>query len=213
MVIARFLPKDEQFFGHFAEAAANALATARLLAEIVEGGPETDRKIRRLRELEHQGDEITHRVYRALHSTFVTPLDREDIRALAAGLDDFVDDLEETGKRIELYRLGAPTEPARLFARILVEQAGHLAEAIPHLEHAAKRAPELQAAILELHRAENEADDALSTALAALYDEVIEIPELVRQIRWGELYALLERATDRAEGIAHTLEGILLKYA
>lgn len=213
MGIARFLPKDEQFFGHFNEAAANALATAQLLAEIVEHGPETDRKVRRLRELEHQGDEITHRVYRALNSTFVTPLDREDIRSLAAGLDDFVDDLEETGKRIELYRLGAPTDPARLLARILVEQAGYLVAAVPHLEHAAKRATELRAAILELHRAENEADDALNTALAALYDGVAEVPELIQRIRWGELYGLLERATDRAEGVANTLEGILLKYA
>ena len=213
MVIARFLPKNEQFFGHFNEAAANALATARLLAEVVEGGPETERKVRRLRELEHQGDELTHRVYQALNSTFVTPLDREDIRALAAGLDDFVDDLEETGKRIGLYRLGAPTEPARLFARILVEQAQVLATAVPHLEHAAKRVTELQAAILELHRAENEADDALNQALAGLYDGVTAVPELITAIRWGELYGLLEDATDRAEDVANTLEGILIKYA
>lgn len=213
MVIARFLPKDEQFFGHFNDGAANALETARLLVEVVEYGPETERKVRRLRELEHHGDEITHRVYRALNSTFVTPLDREDIHALAAGLDDFVDDLEEIGKRIFLYRLGAPTEPARLFARILVEQAEHVAQAVPMLEHATKRAVELRAIIVELHRAENEADDVLNTALAALYDGVDAIPDLIHRLRWGELYGLLERATDRAERIANTLEGILLKYA
>jgi uncharacterized protein len=213
MVLARFLPKDEQFFGHFTDAATNALATARLLAEVIEPGPETERKVRRLRELEHQGDEITHRVYQALNSTFVTPLDREDIRALAAGLDDFVDDLEESGKRIMLYRLGAPTEPARLFARILVEQAEQIAGAMPHLEQAAKRSTGLRTAILELHRAENEADDALNDALAGLYDGITEVPALITAIRWGEIYGLLEDATDRAEGIANTLEGILIKYA
>jgi uncharacterized protein len=213
MVLARFLPKDEQFFGHFTDAAANALDAAQLLAEIIEHGPDTERKVRRLRELEHQGDEITHRVYQALNSTFVTPLDREDIRALAANLDDFVDDLEESGKRIELYRLGAATESARLFARILVEQAEQIAGAVPHLEHAAKRAPALRAAILELHRAENEADDALNQALAGLYDDATEVPALIVAIHWGEIYGLLEDATDRAEGIAHTIEGILLKYA
>ena len=213
MVLARFLPKDEQFFGHFTDAAANALEAARLLAEIIEFGPDIARQVRRLGELEHQGDEITHRVYQALNSTFVTPLDREDIRDLAANLDDFVDDLEESGKRIELYRLGPPTEPARLFTRILVEQAEQIAGAMPDLEQAAKRAAALRTTILELHRAENEADDALNDALAGLYDGVTEIPALVTALRWGEIYGLLEDATDRAEGIAHTLEGILIKYA
>ena len=85
MVLARFLPKDEQFFDLFAEAAGNALAAAQLLAEIIETGGDIERKVRRLRELEHHGDEITHRVYQGLNSTFVTPLDRDDIQRLAAG--------------------------------------------------------------------------------------------------------------------------------
>ena len=84
---------------------------------------------------------------------------------------------------------------------------------MPDLEQAAKRAAALRTTILELHRAENEADDALNDALAGLYDGVTEIPTLVTAIRWGELYGLLEDATDRAEGIANTLEGILIKYA
>lgn len=213
MVLARFLPKDEQFFDHFAEAATNALEAARLLAEVVENGPETDRKVRRLRELEHQGDEITHRIFQALNSTFVTPLDREDIRDLAAAIDDFVDDLEEVGKRLHLYRLGAVTEPARRFAQILVEQAEAIEGALRHLEYAAKRSSELKAAVLELHRAENEADEVLINALAGLYDGAAAIPDLVKCIRWGELYGLLEDATDRAEDIGDILEGILIKYA
>ncbi|MEA2514617.1 MAG: uncharacterized protein QOJ59_4104 [Thermomicrobiales bacterium] len=213
MVLARFLPRDVQFFGHFNDAATNALATARLLAEVVEHGPETERKVQRLHEFEHEGDEITHRVYSGLNSTFVTPLDREDIRALAGGLDDFVDDMEEAGKRLWLYRLGAPTATARLLARILVEQAGVIAGAVPHLEFAGKRVAELQKAVLEVHRAENEADDALNTALGTLYDGVEELPALIRALRWGELYALLEGATDRGEDIANTFQGILIKYA
>ena len=117
MVLARFLPRDEQFFDHFNESAANALETAKLLTEIIEFGPDTERKVRRLRDLEHTGDDITHRIYQALNSTFVTPLDRDDIRDLAAMLDDFVDGLEEAGKRIWLYQMGVPTEPARLLCQ------------------------------------------------------------------------------------------------
>jgi len=213
MVLARFLPKDEQFFDLFAEAAANALAAAKLLAEIIESGEDVERKVRRLRELEHHGDEITHRVYQGLHSTFVTPLDRDDIQRLAGGIDDFVDDLEEVGKRFRLYKLNEATAPAKLFARILTEQAEIMAEAIPLLSQVGKQSVDLRKAVLELHRAENEADDALNGALAALYDGVTEIPSLIHALRWGELYQLLEDATDKGEDIGNTLEGILLKYA
>lgn len=213
MVLTRFLPRDEQFFTHFNDAAANALETAKLLQEVIEFGPDTERKVRRLRDLEHQGDDITHRVYQALNATFVTPLDRDDIRDLASMLDNFVDGLEESGKRIWLYRMGAPTEPARLFGRVLVEQAELLAAAFPHLERTAKNVTSLQRAVLDLHRLENEADDVLSHALAELYDGVSDVPGMIQAIRWGEIYALLEDATDSGENIGHTLEGILGKYA
>jgi predicted phosphate transport protein (TIGR00153 family) len=213
MVLARFLPRDEQFFTHFADSAKNALEMAQLLVEVIEFGPDTERKVRRLRDLEHQGDDITHRIYQALNSTFVTPLDREDIRHLASALDDFVDGLEEAGKRIWLYQMGAPTESVKLFARVLVEQSQLLADNIPHLEEPGKRVGDLQRCALELHRLENEADDALSQVLAELFDGVTEVPELITAIRWGEIYHLLEDATDMGENIGHTLEGILGKYA
>jgi uncharacterized protein len=213
MVLARFLPRDEQFFAHFREAAENAAETARILGEVVENGTETERKVRRLRDLEHHGDEISQRIFRALNSTFVTPLDREDIRELTTALDNFVDDIEEIGKRLWLYRLGAPTEVARLFARILKEQGETIARAVPLLEKTGNNAEELRRHVLELHRLENEGDDALSTALAALYDGVTAIPELVCALRWGELYQILEDASDRGEDVADILEGILLKYA
>jgi predicted phosphate transport protein (TIGR00153 family) len=213
MVLARFLPRDEQFFTHFADAAKNALEMAQVLVEVIEFGPDTERKVRRLRDLEHQGDDITHRIYQALNSTFVTPLDREDIRHLASTLDDFADGLEEAGKRVWLYQMGAPTESVKLFARVLVEQAQLLADNIPHLEEPGKRVGDLQRCALELHRLENEGDDLLNQVLAELFDGVAEVPELIRAIRWGEIYHLLESATDKGENIGHTLEGILGKYA
>jgi predicted phosphate transport protein (TIGR00153 family) len=213
MVLARFLPRDEQFFNHFRDAAENAAETARLLAEVIENGTEPERKVRRLRDLEQHGDEISHRIFSALNSTFVTPLDRDDIRGLTTALDDFVDDLEEAGKRLWLYRLGAPTEPARLFARLLKEQGDTILRAVPLLEHTGTNAQELRRCVLELHRLENEGDDALSVALAALYDGATEIPALICALRWGEIYQLLEDASDRGEDVADTLEGILLKYA
>lgn len=213
MVLARFLPRDEQFFTHFRDAAENAAETARLLVEVIENGTETERKVRRLRDLETHGDEISHRIFSALNSTFVTPLDREDIRDLTTALDNFVDDIEEIGKRLWLYRLGAPTNPARLLARILKEQGEIIGRSVPLLERTGPNAEDLRRCVLELHRLENEGDDALNAALAGLYDGVTEIPALIAALRWGELYQQLEDATDRAEDVADTLEGILLKYA
>jgi uncharacterized protein len=213
VVLARFLPRDEQFFAHFRDAAENAAEVAGVLAEVVEHGEDVERKVRRLRDLEHRGDEITHRVFSALNSTFVTPLDREDIQGLASQLDDFVDDMEEAGRRLWLYRLGGKREPARLLARVLREQADLLAQGVPLLEQASKHGPALLRQTAEIHRLENEADDALNQALATLYDGVTEVPALVQAIRWGEIYGLLEDATDRAEGVANTLEGIVAKHA
>jgi predicted phosphate transport protein (TIGR00153 family) len=213
MVLARFLPRDEQFFDHFQESAANAAEVTAVLSRLVDNGVDQQRDVNLLRDLEHRGDEITHRIFSALNSTFVTPLDREDIRELTTALDNFVDDIEEIGKRLWLYRLGAPTEVARLFARILQEQGETIARAVPLLEKTGNNAEELRRHVLELHRLENEGDDALSTALAALYDGVTEIPELVCALRWGELYQILEDASDRGEDVADILEGILLKYA
>jgi len=213
VVLARFLPRDEQFFTYFTEAAQNAAEAATVLREIVQGGPDLDRKVHRLGALETQGDDITHRIFSALNSTFVTPIDRDDIHSLASDVDDFVDDIEEVGQRLGLYRIGAPTETALKLAQILVEQAGHLAHAMPLLEEMHKQREGLRRDILELHRLENEADTLQSEALARLYDGVTEVPQLIEAMRWGEVHALLERATDRAESIANTLEGMLLKYA
>lgn len=211
-MLSRFLPRDEQFFDHFRDAASNAAEVTRVLVGIVGNGEGREREVRRLRDLEHRGDEITHRIFSALNSTFVTPLDREDIRTLAAEIDDLVDDAEEAGKRMMLYRLTEATEPAKLLAGILDEQAGTLAKAVPLLADVGKHGDEIRRHVVEIHRLENEADDALSQALATLYDEADDIPSLVRCMRWGELYGLLEDATDRAEDVADVLEGIYLKH-
>jgi hypothetical protein len=207
------LPRDEQFFTHFTDGAKNAVEIAELLESIVNNGASDERQIRRLADLESQGDDVTHRIFAALNSTFVTPLDREDIHSLASEVDDFVDDIEEIGQRLGLYKLGPPSEIAQLLAKIVVEQAGYLERSMSQLEQMGKKAEELRRCVVELHRLENEADDIHSNALARLYDGVTEVPALVAAMRWGELYGLLEAATDRAERVANTLEGMLTKYA
>lgn len=212
MVFQRFLPKNEEFFGDFDAASANAVEIAEALVEILDGTGEVGRKIHLLGQLEHRGDEITHRIFNALNSTFVTPLDREDIQGLASRIDDFVDDVEETGQRISLYELTDVPEQARLLGHILVEQARAFAGAMPLLENIGKHHAELRHAILEVHRLENEGDDALNSALGNLFDSATDTRTLVRCIQWREVYGLLEDATDRAEDVANLIEGIMLKH-
>lgn len=212
MVLTRFLPRDEQFYGHFRDGAANAVEMANLLVEIFNGGDEVERKVRRLRDLEHRGDEITHRVFSALNATFVTPMDREDIDGLASEIDDFADNMEEAGRRLWLYRLTDPTDSSRFLARIIAEQSGLILEAMGLLEEVGKHQNELKRLVVEVHSLENEGDDRLNQALASLYDGVTEVPALIHAIHWGEIYGLLEDATDRAEDIANRVEGIVAKY-
>jgi uncharacterized protein Yka (UPF0111/DUF47 family) len=211
MVLARFLPRDEQFFDQFQESADNAAEVTRVLLDVVSNVGDRERNVHLLRDLEHRGDEITHRIFSALNSTFVTPLDRDDIRDLAVKLDDLVDDAEEAGKRLVLYRLEGEKNAATLLARILHEQALLLAKAMPLLAEVGKRGEEIRRVVLETHRLENEADDTLNQKLAILYDGVTDIPHLISQMRWGEICGLLEDATDRAEDVADVLEGIYFK--
>jgi len=212
MVLARFLPRNERFFDYFRDAASNAREVAQLLVEMLENYDDVERKVRRMRDLERRGDEITHQIFNALNRTFVTPLDREDISNLASRIDDFVDYIEETARRMWLYRIDLPTEPARMLARIIVEQAVLIGEAIPYLSNL-KESETLLRFVVDINRLEDEADDILNNALAVLYDGAADIPTLIKAIRWGELYQNLEVATDRGEDVANTLEGIVLKNA
>ncbi|HEY8600801.1 MAG TPA: DUF47 family protein [Thermomicrobiales bacterium] len=212
MVLARFLPRDERFFDYFRDAANNAAEAARLLIDLFEHYEDVEQKVRRLREVEHHGDEITHQIFNALNRTFVTPLDREDISALASSIDDFVDAIEEIAKRCWLYRIDGPDHLARSLAGIIGEQARLLAETVPLVERA-KDSDLLKRQVVVINRLENEADDLLDTALAGVYNGAADIPALIRGLRWSELYQKLEEATDKAEDVANTLEGIMLKNA
>jgi predicted phosphate transport protein (TIGR00153 family) len=207
-----FIPRDERFFDMFNRSAANNLEAAQRLAELMDSCEDIDRKARRLKDIEHAGDEITHEVFAALARTFVTPLDREDIGSLAASLDDVVDYIEETARRIRLYKINQCTPTAKQFSRIILEQCEQIASAMPALE-ARKFGSDLHRTATEVHRLENEADDLLADAVATLYDGVTEVPQVIEAIRWGDIYQLLEDATDRAEHVAVVLQNIGLKNA
>jgi predicted phosphate transport protein (TIGR00153 family) len=208
----RLIPQDDRFFDLFNRSAENTLEGARLLHDLLETCVDIDRKARHLKDIEHTGDEITHEVFRALNRTFVTPLDREDISHLASALDDVIDWIEESGRRIRLYKIAEPTPLARSFGKVILEQSEQIARAVPLLEER-RNADALQRATQEIHRLENEADDLLAEAVATLYDGVTEVPQLINAMRWNDVYQLLEDTTDKAEEVATVLSNIALKHA
>jgi predicted phosphate transport protein (TIGR00153 family) len=208
----RFIPQDHRFFDLFNSGAENVLEGARLLHDLLHNFVDVDRKARHLKDIEHTGDEITHEVFDALHRTFVTPMDREDISHLASSLDDVIDWIEEVGRRIRLYRIERPTPIASHFSKVILEQAEQIARAVPLLEERGQAAT-LRAATQEIHRLENEGDDLLAEAIATLYDGVTEVPGLIHAMRWSDLYQLLEDTTDKAEHVATVLNTIALKNA
>jgi hypothetical protein len=123
-----------------------------------------------------------------------------------------IDWIEEVARRMRLFRLDEPTPIARQFGKVILEQCEQIAKAVPLLEER-RYAEAMQKATQEIHRLENEGDDLLADAIATLYDGVTEVPQLIKVMRWNDLYALLEDTTDKAEGVATALSNITLKNA
>jgi uncharacterized protein len=199
------VPKDRQFFDLFEEAAGNILRAAELLDEMLRDYPDKSNLARDILICEQDGDRITHDIIKRLNETFVTPIDREDIYALASGLDDIVDFTEEVADYLGLYQIEAPMEKAQDLAKVLVQSSRQIAEAMPRL----RGFSDISHYTVELNRLENEGDRLTREALAALFRDGGIDPMVV--IRWKDIYARLEAAIDATETVAHILESIVIK--
>jgi predicted phosphate transport protein (TIGR00153 family) len=168
--------------------------------------PERSDLAREILICEQEGDRITHDIIRRLNQTFVTPIDREDILAMASALDDVVDFTEEVADFMGLYRIEAPMEQAQRMAHILLQSSRQIAEAMPRL----RGFKDISHYTVEIHRLENDGDRVVREAMAALFDNGID-PMVV--IRWKDIYERLEHAIDATEHVANILEGIVIKNA
>jgi predicted phosphate transport protein (TIGR00153 family) len=200
------IPKDRVFFDLFHQSGQNTLRAARLLQEMLQGWPESAGLAREILLAEQEGDKITHDIIRRLNTTFVTPLDREDIFGLASKVDDIVDYTEEAADFLNLYKIEAPMEQALKLADVLVKCCEELAAALSKL----RGFKDLENHWIEIHSLENEGDRVSRDAVASLFANGID-PMVV--IRWKDIFAVLERAIDATETAAHILEGIVIKNA
>jgi predicted phosphate transport protein (TIGR00153 family) len=204
--VARFslLPRDRTFFDLFIEAGQNTLHAARLLDEMMRTWPESGGLSRSIVEAEQEGDRITHDIVQRLNSTFVTPIDREDIYGLATQMDDIVDYTEEAADFLGLYKIEAPMEQAQALTKVLVASCEQLAMGLENLPSF----KDLDKYWIEIHRLENDGDRISRDAVASLFSNGID-PMVV--IRWKDMVAVLEEAIDATETAAQIIEGIVIK--
>jgi predicted phosphate transport protein (TIGR00153 family) len=204
--VARFslLPRDRTFFDLFIEAGKNTVEASRLLDQMMNSWPEEEGLSKRIFDAEQEGDRITHDIIKRLNTTFVTPIDREDIYGLATQMDDIVDFTEEAADFLGLYKIEAPMVQATALTKVLVASCEQLAAGLEHLPDF----KDLDKYWIEIHRLENEGDRISRDAVASLFSNGID-PMVV--IRWKDMFAVLENAIDATETAAQILEGIVIK--
>jgi predicted phosphate transport protein (TIGR00153 family) len=201
-----FIPREEKFYDDFRMFADQLRAGARMLEQMIATDPPAYDKAFEIKEIEHQCDFLTHEIIQRLNKTFVTPIDREDIHALARSLDDVMDEMDNAAHLIPLYKIDKIRGGARELVRVILEQCDEIRRAVEALE---SRKGVLDRAI-EINRLENEADRIHKTAVGLLFDEERD-PIMV--MKWKELFDVLERATDRCEDVANLLENVVVKYS
>ncbi len=202
----QLFPREERFFDLFVEDAANVLAAARRLEEMLRTYDDLERRAKELFAMEHHGDELSHSIGRRLNTTFVTPFDREDIHGLISGLDDILDLIEEVADTFILYNIEAPTPASIEQAAIIVKQCEQIHEALTKL----RSYQDLDRYWIEVHRLENQGDRIARAAVAHLFAEERSATDLVK---WKDVYALLEECIDKCEDVANIIEKIVVKHA
>jgi uncharacterized protein len=203
----RLVPTETVFFDLFERAAQNARVGAEALLELLEKWDDLEERAKRIKDIEHAGDELTHQVIERLNRTFITPLDREDIHEIAVRLDDIVDLIDTAVNRLILFKIKSPIEPAKGLARCLVHATRIICEMMPAMRNM-KNADRVRQMCRDVHTQENDADRIEHLALAGLFDPA---NDAFFVIKWKNIIEELEEATDRCEDVANAIEGIVLK--
>ncbi len=193
----------------FERHAALTVEGAKQFATLVSGGQNVRALAARIKEIEHETDVITHTCVERLHTTFITPFDRDDIHRLITRMDDVMDYVESASERIALYELREMTQEVRDLAAVLVRATESVALAVAGLRNL-KRPQAILDNCIEVNRLENEGDEILRNAVASLFKCGAD-PLFV--MKWKEVYEALENATDRCEDVANIIEGVVLEHA
>ena len=202
----RFLPEQGRFFDEFTAMAGRVQDGARLLRVMLGGAAPDHAKADEIRVVEHDCDERTRQIIQRLNTTFVTPLDREDIHTLAGSLDDVMDAIDAAAAVVRLYKIQNVRAGARRLADIIVEAADLICDGMTALEKDSKAVLEYAARVNQL---EHEADRVHQDSIVELFDQE---KDPIAVIKWKEIFDFLEAATDRCEDVGNLLEGVVVKH-
>lgn len=205
-----FIPQDKKFFPMFEQASANLLEISKVLDKMVKESSMEKRVayIREIERLEHVGDGHTHEILKELSANFITPFDREDIHNLVTSLDDIVDYIHGSAKRIELYKV-TEIGPAMIkLAELILQGAEELHVAVCGLRDI-KKSGRIKEACVKINSIENHADDIFDMRIAELFENE---KDAVKIIKVKEILSALETATDKCEDAANSIESIVIKY-
>jgi hypothetical protein len=200
------IPQERTFFDLLDREVATVADGAAALLDLLRDFRDVDGKQRRIKDIEHRGDEITHQVHEELNKTFITPIDREDIQDLASRLDDVLDMIDAAASRIRLYDIDRPTDAMVRLAEVISASTGLLTRGVGMIRDM-KQGDEVERIAVEVHRLENVADDVMNNAVADLF----RTPDPVRIIKFKEITEVLEQATDYCEDVANVLSDVVAK--
>ncbi len=200
------VPREEKFFALFKDMAQKVVQGAHLLRDLMTDYTDRDTKTKAIRTVEHEADLITHEVLNMLNKSFITPIEREDIRALAQYLDTVLDDIEGIANRLEAYGIEKPTPQAIELTSLICQATEQIQKAVDSLQ----KLKSIHIFVVEINRLENMSDNISREMIGKLFREEPDVREL---IRWKDIYEKLERCADRCEDVANVIEDIVVKNA
>ena len=205
MTAFSLVPRDKHFFKEFISLAEEVRSGARVLRQMISTDPPDMQKVEAIKDIEHSCDRCTRAIIDRLNRTFVTPLDREDIHALAGSLDDVMDAIDAAAAVIRLYKITRVRNGAKRLVEIVTDSMDGITEALGALERR-DGVLEIAARVKQL---EHEADRVHQDAIVELFDQETDP---IAVIKWKEIFDFLEEATDRCEDVANLLEGVIVKH-
>ncbi|HKS29485.1 MAG TPA: DUF47 family protein [Pyrinomonadaceae bacterium] len=206
MALFNILPKEEQYFGLFSQMTSYIYDASRALVEMLsDKSGNYEEHSRRIKAIEHQCDELTHKISTRLNKSFITPFDREDIYLMSSALDDIVDLIDDAARALVMYDVHETTSHARHFADVIQRMAIELHEIVSKLA----RPDGMSARLVTLHSLENEGDEVFHRAIEELFHNA---QDPLHVIKWKSIYEKLEAAVDRCENVANIIESVIIKH-
>jgi predicted phosphate transport protein (TIGR00153 family) len=205
-LLQRLMPRDGDFFVLFQKQAENIVAGAQAFTNMLTHYSGVPEQVQSIKAIEHNGDEITHQIFRKLNQTFITPFDREDMHELCGTMDDVIDLIDAAASRFVLYRVDSVRAGTIELTKVLHAATTELSSAIHAMENPDKALQH----VIEINRFENESDRICRTLIAQLFEEE---KDPVQIIKWKEIFEVIETAVDKCEDVSNVIESVILKNA